>query len=225
MLIRSMISSLAMAGAAAVASPAAAAFVDWELHDAVGTNLGGFRLEFSGPTVTNLYIHGEVERYSIVSTFIFLDTSDHIAGETVHDFLLFFSPVSGSLFHEDYGGGEYYEQRVNEAAVRIGTLSAPLSPLGGTFDVVIDETFNYDESYVYCSYYEEIYDPDSGDYIGQGPCQAYYAENYYNIEAGYHHYGTLVGTVVATPLPAAAGLLAVGVGLLAAGGAARRRAA
>lgn len=218
----SLVAGLTMAGVA----PAAAVQVDWELADEYGTSLGGFRLDFSDGSVSLLEINGWMGTYTIETTFVFLDTTDHLNGHEIQDFLLFFSPVTGTVYRDDYGGGEFFELRVNESAMRLGTLNGPLSIAGGTYDVVIAESYNYDETYAYCAYYEEIYDPETGEYLGEGPCLYVYTDSYYNIEAGDTFYGTLTGTPVGAsaevPAPGALGLLATGVGLLAVRAARRR---
>jgi hypothetical protein len=197
------------------ASPATAASIDWQLSALDGTVLGTFTLDFAPPALRNPLIQGFAETYDIPS-FTFLGSPDTIAGETVQDYLLIFSSVTGQVFTTEYGSGEGQSVRVNESAIRIGTLGSALSTAGGIFPVVIEEVFNYDETYFYCSQYEEFYDEDTGD-LSFGNCLQGGSDTSFNLDSGDWYYGFLASvgpTDGVVPLPPGLALLAGGLASL-----------
>jgi hypothetical protein len=215
-------SALPLLAALACSTSATAATVDWQLSTTEGAVLGTFTLDFATPAIINPVLSGFSGTYEIPS-FTFLGTPDVIGPETVQDFLLVFSSQTGSVFTTDYGSGEGQSIRVNELAMRIGTLGRALSPAGGVFPVIIEEVFNYDETYFYCGQYEEFYDDDTGDYIQTGNCLQQFSDTDFNLNTSDWYYGfvTSAGTPDGgVPLPPALALL---VGGLAGLGALRRR--
>lgn len=211
MIIRGMLAVLA----AMCSLQAKATLIDWELFDEFNSSLGGFRLDLDTLMVTNINIHGYISQYTLGSTFIFLDSNQSVGGYPATDSLLFFSTQSGQTYVEDYGGGESYSLTVNEAALRIGVLDGPLSPLGGTYNAVFDEIYNYDETFTSCAWYEEIYDEDTGEYI-QGDCARYDTDFYFNVDDGWAHLGSIVGTplVASVSTPGTLVLLLAGIAIL-----------
>lgn len=217
---RAMIAALAALTAAPMAQ---AMLLDWRLTSEYGTDMGGFKLDFAQPKVVAPRVHGDLGTYDIPS-FTFLDTTDYIAFEQVHDFILIFSSLTGTSYFTDYGGGASSSLRINDSAIRIGTIDGPLSPTGGSFNVIIEEVFSYDESYTWCSYYVEYYDDITGEYIQTDQCAFFDTTSYFNIDSGYWYYGVLssldpVPGGVA-PVPPTAAILSLGLGALALG---RRR--
>jgi hypothetical protein len=184
----------------------------WELLNNSLYLVGTFQLDIDTQTTSNAQITGEIGYYTISSSFTFLNSSTFVGGYPVNNYLKFFSTEAGKVYRNDFGGGEYSEIRANDAAIDIGTLGV-LVPGGGLYDAYIHEIYNFDETNVYCSYYEEIYD-DEGNYIGQGACAFYDYYANYNNESGYWYEGyylrsaPVVGDV---PIPATAWLLSLGL--------------
>lgn len=200
--------------AALAAGGAQAGAVDWRLLSEEGADLGGLRLDFDLPRIEEVLIQGDLGLYTLPS-FAFLDTSDWVGPERVHDFLLAFSPETGRTYFQDYGGGESSTIRVNESAVQIGTLDRPLTRTGGRHRVIFNEVYNFDESYIYCIFHEELYDEETGDYVQTGRCLQTWTDTSYNIDAGYWNYGWLVAAAVETPETAETPLPGAGAALVA----------
>jgi hypothetical protein len=194
---------------------ASAAPTSWTLTYEDGSPLGWFNIDFETGAVSGS-ASGSYGTYSNLA-FGLLGTKDSINGSIVHDFFKFLDPASGTLFTDDYGDGTGMQFRLNEAAIEFGTLAGPLSPLGGTFQVMISEIYNYDEITIYCSLYEDLYDPVTGDYLGEGRCLQ--SSSYGNFNIGtvdsYIGYLTYTPPVAAVPLPAGGMLLAGGLAALA----------
>jgi hypothetical protein len=161
---------------------------------------------------------GDLGTYEIPS-FTFLDTADFIASEQVKDFILIFSPDTGSSYFTDFGGGQSSTIRINDSAIRIGTLHGSLSPTGGSFDVIIEEVLNFDESNTWCVAYVEYYDDITGEYIQTDQCAWFDSQTYFNIDAGYWYYGVLSSLDAApggvAPQPPTTAILSLGLGALA----------
>jgi hypothetical protein len=193
----------------------------WELLNENLDVVGTFLLDIDTQTTSDAHISGELSLYSIPSTFTSLNTNTYVGTYPVNNYLKFFSTEAGEVYREGYGNGEYTEIRVNDSAIDIGTVGE-LVVGGGLYDAFINEIYNYDEIYVYCGYYEEIYD-EEGNYIGEGPCAYYYQDAYFNTEAGYWYDGFYLrsaAVVADVPIPSTAWLTAIG---LAAYGASRKR--
>jgi hypothetical protein len=158
----------------------------WELLNNNMDVVGTFQLDIATETTSNAQISGEIGFYTISSSFTFLNSSTYVGGYPVNNYMKFFSTEAGKVYRSDFGGGEYSEIRVNDAAIDIGTLGV-LVPGGGLYDAYIHEIYNFDETSSYCAYYEEIYD-DEGNY-SQGPCVYYDQYSSYNNESGYWYEG------------------------------------
>ena len=195
----------------------------WELLDDQFNVIGTFLLDLDTQATSNAEIYGQIGRYTISSSFTFLNSSGFVGPYPVANYFKFFSVEAGKAYTQDLGGGEYHQIRVNDSAIDIGTLGV-LAPGGGPYEAFIHEIYNYDEISVLCSYYEEVYD-DEGNYIGQGPCVLYDTFASYNIESGDWHEGYYLRSartpaIVEVPLPATTWLLPI---LLAGVGARRIR--
>lgn len=183
--------------------------ITWELLDPGLAVVGTFELDMGTQTTSNAHINGDLGLYTISSTFTYLNTTTYVGGYPVNNYFKFFSTQAGSVYREDYGGGEYYELRVNDSAMDIGTLGV-LKADGSLHDAFIHEIYNFDETYTYCSYYEELYDSE-GNYIGDGPCAWYDSYGDYNVESGYWYDGYFLRSATAVPVPATAWLFLSGL--------------
>lgn len=182
------------------ASLAHAMPTQWQLFNESMDLMGTFQLDIDTQTTSDADLNGESAHYTISSR-TFLNTNDFVGPFRVNNYINFFSTLSGTEFREDYGGGEYYEQKINEAAIEIGTMTGVLEPGGGTYAAYINEIYNYDESYVSCLYYEELYDPITGDYIGDGDCLDFDSINYFNVDESYWYPGFLRSAPVTSEVP------------------------
>jgi hypothetical protein len=216
----------AVAGAAALAlwgTAAAAAPLTWVLSLDDGTPFGSVDIDTATGAITGT-ISGMFGTYS-GSGSGHPGSPDMIGGYPVQDHFRLFDPVSGTTFFQDYGNGETYTHRVNEVAIEFGTLGAALSPLRGTFAVIFREIVNYDESYTYCVWYEDLYD-ENGEWIGQGGCAMTDSYSYYNIGFDETYTGTMSPaspTPPPAPVPLPAGAVLLAGGLLALAAVRRRR--
>ena len=159
----------------------------WELlNDSLGV-VGTFQLDLDTQTTSDAHIYGDLGYYTISSSFTSLNTGSYVGPYAVTNYFKFFSTEAGKVYRNDYGGGEYNEIRINDSAIDIGALGE-LVVGGGLYEVYINEIYNFDETNVYCSYYEELYD-DEGEYIGDGPCLDFYQDASYNNDSGYWYEG------------------------------------
>lgn len=189
-----------------------AAPTTWELLNDGMDVMGTFLLDIGNQTTSAALLSGDLGFYT-VSSRTYVNSTNFVGPYTVNNYMNFFSTDSGKVFRSDYGGGEYSEIRVNESAIEIGTPGGVLAPGGGLYAVYINEIFNFDETNVYCSYYEEIYDPDTGEYIGEGGCAFYDSYTNYNTESGYWYGGYLrsLPATAAVPLPPSGWLVLLGL--------------
>lgn len=180
---------LPVIAAALLFTPALAQAVPttWELLNSNLDIVGTFLLDIDTQTTSNANINGDLGNYTISSTFTFLNSSGYVGGYPVNNYFKFFSVEAGKVYRTDFGPDEYSEIRVNDSAMDIGTLGM-LVPDGTLYDAYIHEIYNFDETYGYCLYYEEIYD-DEGNYIGDGPCAFRDSYSDFNIENGYWYDG------------------------------------
>ncbi len=217
---RAMIVALAALTAAPMAQ---AMLLDWRLTSEYGTDMGGFTLDFAQPKVVAPLVQGNLGTYDIPS-FTFLDTTHYISFEQVHDFILIFSPLTGTSYLTDHGGGDSSSLRINDSAIRIGTIDGTLSPTGSSFNVIIEEVFNYDESFTWCSAYVEYCDDITGEYIQTDQSAFFDTTSYLNVDSGDGYCGVLSSLPVVhggvAPVPPTAAILSLGLGALALG---RRR--
>lgn len=184
----------------------------WELLNGNMDVVGTFLLDTDTQSTSNAQISGEIGFYTISSSFTFLNSSTYVGGYPVNNYLKFFSTQAGQVYTTDFGGGEYSEIRVNDAAIDIGTLGV-LVPGGGLYDAYIHEIYNFDETSSFCAYYDEIYD-DEGNYIGQGSCAYFDQYASYNNESGYWYEGYYLRSapaVGAVPVSATAWLVLLGL--------------
>lgn len=202
--------ALALCGMGVQAAP-----TNWTLTAGDGSPLGTLAIDFASGGVTGS-VTGQYGTYTNLG-FGSLNTPDHVAGTPVFDFFKLFDASSGTTDFKDYGNGESYSLTFNEVAVEIGTMFAPLSPLGGSFQVIIREILNMDEVFTTCAIYEDLYDPVTNDYLGQGACLQ--TTTTYNTNIGtedvFTGYLTYTPPVAAVPLPAGGILLAGGLATLA----------
>lgn len=218
MLVRS---TLAAALLGATTAAAQAMMLEGRLSDEVGGFMGEITLDLNAPFVVRMDVDGMNGTYDQPSRSLF-DGTFFVGPFQTFDFLQGFSALTGTVFREDFGDGEYAETRINEAAIRIGTLDRAISAQGGIHQVAIQEVYNVDETTSTCVTYEEIFDPDTGDYIGDGPCLISDVITDFNLELGDHYIGTLELRALAdVPVPVPAALLAAA--LAATGWAARRK--
>jgi len=184
----------------------------WQLlNDGMGV-MGTFLLDIDNQSTSEAILSGDLAYYT-VSSRTYLNARGFVGPFSVNNYMNFFSTDSGTVYRNDYGGGEYSEIRINEAALEIGTPNDVLKPDGSTYAVFINEIYNYDEINVYCSYYDEIYDPDTGDYIGNGACAQYDSDGSYNIDSGYWYSGFLRSLTVSTAVSAPSSLWLLLIGL------------
>lgn len=185
----------------------------WQLLNDSMNVMGTFLLDIDNQSTSQASLSGDLAYYTISSR-TYLNAKEHIGPFSVNNYMNFFSTDSGTVYRSDYGGGEYSEIRVNEAALEIGTPNDLLKPDGAAYAVFINEIYNFDEINVYCSYYDEIYDPDTGDYIGNGACAQYASDSSYNIDSGYWYSGFLRSLSVPTAVPAPSSFWLLLIGLL-----------
>lgn len=188
----------------------------WALLNEDMTVMGTFSLDIDSQTTSDAQISGDLGFYTI-SSWTYLNAPGFVGPFAVNNFLKFFSPETGKVYHSDFGGGEYHQIKINDSTIEIGTLAGIMAPGGGVYEAIIHEIYNYDEVNVYCMDYAEIYDPDTGDYIGQGPCTNHGSEAYFNVESGYWYWGYLrsLPQSTAVPTPATPWLMLLGLGALA----------
>lgn len=189
---------------ALVAGSTHAAPQTWLLEDEYGGLIGTFDLDFSAPSTGNIHLDGLQDRYSLPG-FVLLDAPSWVGPFQTYNFLTFFSPQTGTTHREEYGGGEYYELRVNDSVLQLGTTQRSLESAGGVYEVAIREVYNYDETTNYCGYFEELYDPETGDYLGEGSCLSYQSDSNYNAQEDNWYLGTL-SSPDASPVPLPGGI-------------------
>jgi len=202
--------ALSLCASASMATP-----TNWTLTKSDGSSLGALTIDFATGGVTGSS-SGQFGTYSNLA-FGSLNTPDNVAGTPVYDFFKFLDPASGTTYTTDNGGGESYSLTLNEAAIEIGTIFGPLSKIGGSFEVIIRELINLDETFTSCSTYDDLYDPVTGEYLGQGACLYTNTFNNFNIgsEDVYLGYLTYTAPLAAVPLPAGGLMLAGGLSALA----------
>jgi hypothetical protein len=186
----------------------------WEVLNDSMEVMGTFLLDINNQTTSSANISGDLGTYTISSrTYIDVGGNEFVGPFAVKNYVNFFSSESGNVYRQDFGGGQYNQIRLNESAIEIGPAGGMLVPGGGLYAAFINEIYNYDETNVYCAFYEELYDPDTGEYIGDGPCAFYDSENYFNVESGYWYSGFLrsVPATSDVPTPATGWLMLVGL--------------
>ncbi len=175
----------------------------WELLFEDMAIRGTFLLDIDTESTSSANIGGDFGFYT-VSSRTYLNTGNFVGPFRVNNYMNFFSTETGQVYRTDYGDGQYNELKVNEVALEIGTMSGVLLPGGGLYQVYINEIYNYDETDVTCAYFDELYDPDTGEYIGQGACLYYDAYTNYNVDSGYWYGGYLRSLPVTAEVPATA---------------------
>lgn len=184
----------------------------WQLLNNSMDVVGTFALDLDTQTTSNAQIFGDLGVYTIPTSFTYINTPTSLGPYLVNNYMKFFSTDTGQVYRNDFGNGEYSEVRINDSAIDIGATGV-LVVGGGLYNAYINEIFNFDETNVYCTSYEEIYD-DEGNWIGQGPCNSYNQDGSYNIESGYSYEGYYLRSapvVADVPIAASGWLLLLGL--------------
>ena len=183
--------------------------ITWELLNGSMVSMGTFLLDIDNVSTSNASLTGDFGLYTISSR-TYLDSPQSLGPFTVNNYMNFFSAETGNVYRTDYGSGEYNEIRINEIAMEIGTvLDALLVPDGTLYEVYINEIYNFDETNAHCAAYEEIIDPETGEYTYTDTCLYSDISTDYNRDSGYWYSGFLKSApvTVEVPVPATAWLL------------------